>query len=323
MEKMKHTRAENGISFFQTDAFRQILPFLSLFVMIGLFAILTGGQAVSAGNIKIVLLQSCIYMVAVMGLVFTISMGNMDMSLGGVIVVSCMAAGMLGKNNPALVLPVCIIISILGQMMVAVIHIYLNIPSVIGSFIVMYLGKGIASTIMFATGVNIKLPGALKFLNTNIFYYLVALAVMLVSYFVSEYTKLGKITRAIGANQNAVKVGGVRVNKYKLLAYLYSGVTLGIASFMMFIRSVGVTAKTGTGFETNALIILTLGGISLNGGSNVRVIKAVIGCLLFCFLDNVLILVGIDSTEVGLIKGVIFLAAVAIGFDRKSMTTIV
>ena len=323
MEKMNHSGTRRLSSLMQSDTFHSILPFLGLFVVVVLFSILTGGEAVSVGNLKTVLLQSCIYMVAVMGTTFTISMGNMDMSLGGIIVASCMAGGILGQNNPILVLPMCIIVSILGQMIVAAAHIWLNIPSIIGSFIVMYLGKGIASTIMLTRSANIKLPRALKALNVPAFYYGIAIAVVVISYIISEYTKLGKIGRAIGANQNAVKTGGVRVKKYKLMAYLYCGIMLGIASFMMFIRSVGVTAKTGTGFETNAIIILTLGGISLSGGANVRVIKAVIGCLLFCFLDNALILVGINSTEVGLIKGLIFLAAVAVGFDRKSMTTIV
>lgn len=319
MGKMNHSVA---IPFHNSDGFRKVLPFLGLAAVVGIFAIITGGEAISLTNTKIVLLQSCIYMVAVMGVTFTISMGNMDMSIGGIILASCIAGGIVGASNPWLVLPMCIIVSVACELFVALVHIYMNIPSIICTFIVMYLCKGVASTIMLTRNANIKLPSVLKPLNTNLFFYLLALAAIIISYFVSEYTKLGKFTRAIGANQQAVRAGGIRVDCYKILAYLYCGVAIGVASFMMFIRSVGVTAKTATGFETNTIIILALGGISLNGGSNVRVIKAIVGCLLFCFLDNALILVGINSTEVGLIKGAIFLAAVVVGFDRKSMTTI-
>lgn len=311
----------NGLR--NNETVQKLLPFLGLFIVVTVFSIITKGQAISVGNITIILLQSCIYMVAVMGVTFTISQGNMDMSLGGAIVASCMAAGILGESSPWLVLPICIVVSIICELIVALIHIYLNIPTIIGSFIVMYLAKGIASTVMLNRSANIVLPNALKGLDHNYFYCTVAVVVIIVSYILSEYTKLGKINRAIGANQSAVEASGVPMNKYKLLAFGYSGFTLGIASFLMFIRSVGVTAKTGMGFETNAILILVIGGISLTGGSNVRVIKAVIGCLLFTFLDNALILVGVNSTEVGLIKGLIFLAAVAVGFDRKSMTYIV
>lgn len=323
MEKEMHAAGKTIHSFVNSNEMRKILPFLGLIAVVAVFAVITGGQAVSAGNIKTVLLQSCIYMVAAMGVTFTISQGNMDMSLGGIIVASCMAGGILGEHSAWLVLPACILVSIAGQLIVALTHIYLNIPTVIGSFIVMYLAKGIASTVMLTRSTNITLPDGLKGLSGNWFFYLTAVVVIVISYILSEYTKLGKINRAVGANQEAVRASGVKVNKYKILAFLFSGVTLGIASLLMLIRSVGVTAKTGTGFETNIVIILTLGGISLNGGSNVRVFKAVIGCLLFTFLDNALIMVGVNSTEVGLIKGVIFLIAVAIGFDRKSMTTIV
>lgn len=303
--------------------YQKILPFLGLLIVVFLFGIITRGQAVTISNIKIVLLQSCIYMVATMGVSFTISQGNMDMSLGGAIVASCMAAGILGEASPWVVLPICIIVCIVCELIVVLVHIYLSIPTIIGSFIVMYLSKGIASTIMLNRKANIVLPNSLKPLDTNLFYAVTVVAVVAVAYILSEYTKLGKINRAIGANQSAVEASGISTRKYKILAFLFSGITLGIASFLMFIRSVGVTAKTGMGFETNTILILVIGGISLTGGSNVRVIKAVIGCLLFAFLDNALILVGINSTEVGLIKGIIFLAAVSVGFDRKSMTYIV
>jgi len=326
MNENKNTMEVKSIKmkeFRHNEMIQKLLPFLGLIIVVTIFSVITKGQAIALSNITIVLVQSCIYMVAAMGVTFTISQGNMDMSLGGIIVASCMAAGILGESSPWVILPICIIVSIICELIVAVIHIYLNIPTIIGSFIVMYLARGIASTIMLNRSANIVLPNALKTLDHNYFYCFIAMMAIIVSYILSEYTQLGKINRAIGANQSAVETSGVPMNKYKILAFIYSGITLGIASFMMFIRSVGVTAKTGMGFETNTILILVIGGISLTGGSNVRVIKAVIGCLLFAFLDNALILVGVNSTEVGLIKGIIFLAAVAVGFDRKSMTHIV
>jgi len=326
MNENKNTMEVKSIKmkeFRHNEMIQKLLPFLGLIIVVTIFSVITKGQAIALSNITIVLVQSCIYMVAAMGVTFTISQGNMDMSLGGIIVASCMAAGILGESSPWVILPICIIVSIICELIVAVIHIYLNIPTIIGSFIVMYLARGIASTIMLNRSANIVIPNALKTLDHNYFYCFIAMMAIIVSYILSEYTQLGKINRAIGANQSAVETSGVPMNKYKILAFIYSGITLGIASFMMFIRSVGVTAKTGMGFETNTILILVIGGISLTGGSNVRVIKAVIGCLLFAFLDNALILVGVNSTEVGLIKGIIFLAAVAVGFDRKSMTHIV
>ena len=323
LEKGLDQKLKTGLLGSARGKFESSLSFLALFVVVGIFAIITGGRAIAVSNIEIIAQQSCIFLVAAMGVTFTISQGNMDMGLGGTMVLACMTAGIVGETAPALVLPVCILVGIACEMIICVLHILFNMPTVTASFIIMFLGKGIASTIMLTRNTNVTFPKALNFLDNPVFFFGLTILVIVVSYILSQYTKIGKFNRAIGSNESAARFSGVPVNKYKSLGFLYSGITMGIAAFMMLIRSGGVTAKTGIGFEVNIIVLLTLGGISLTGGTNVRVIKAIAGCLLLVFLNNALIMVGINSTEVGLIKGVIFLIAVAIGFDRKSMTYIV
>lgn len=118
---------------------------------------------------------------------------------------------------------------------------------------------------------------------------------------------------------NAARLSGIAVNKYKLLAFLITGITVGITSFVNLIRSGGCTAQTGQSYETQVLLALALGGISMAGGSSVKMRSIVIGAILYMMLDNGLLLMGVSANWIDLIRGVIFILTVYISFDKKSV----
>jgi ribose transport system permease protein len=63
---------------------------------------------------------------------------------------------------------------------------------------------------------------------------------------------------------------------------------------------------------------LVLGGNSISGGTSVKIRSAIIGCLTLVILENGLVIVGVDPAMVGLLKGLIFLSAIAVAYDRKT-----
>mgnify|MGYP000811549408 FL=1 len=109
------------------------------------------------------------------------------------------------------------------------------------------------------------------------------------------------------------------MNKYKFLAFLVTGITIGLTSFVNLVRSGGCTAQTGQSYETQILLALSLGGISLTGGSSVKIRSIVIGAILFMMLDNGLLLMGVDANWIDLIRGIIFILTVFISYDKKSV----
>jgi ribose transport system permease protein len=70
------------------------------------------------------------------------------------------------------------------------------------------------------------------------------------------------------------------------------------------------------------LIALVLGGLPISGGAKVRFSNIVIGTLIYCVLNNGLVMLGLDSAVQQLIKGIIFLVVVALTIDRKSLQVI-
>ena len=87
----------------------------------------------------------------------------------------------------------------------------------------------------------------------------------------------------------------------------------------------GRTASTLTasGAAIDVLIAVVLGGMSLGGGTKTRISAGIIGTLMLEFLTNGLTMVGADNNLIGMVKGLIFLTAVIITFDRKAVQVVI
>lgn len=295
---------------------QSIVPFLGLIIVIGLFAILTGGQNLKLVNLSRVVLQSVLLMIGCISAVFTIAHGHLDFALGGILGMSVAIGGLAGMINPLLTVPVIIIVAVAGELFVVAIHTSLNIPSFIVSLAMLFITKGVLVGI--TQTLSVRVDSIFLALDTPVFYYGVLLTVLILAFIVFEFTKIGKYNKAIGSNQTMALTSGIAVNRYKVYAFMTSGFTLGIGAVLNLVRAGGVSATTGSGYEINVLISLVLGGTLLTGGTSVRIRGAVLGALILTSLENGLVILGVQPAWVGLIKGMLFLAAIAVAYNRKS-----
>ncbi len=300
-----------------TEIAKKTVPFLGLAALIILFSLTTKGRFLTLKNIRNIVQQAAITMVAGIGCCFVMAHDNLDFSLGGACAL-CAVAGIVvgGKTSYALMLPVCIVTGMLCGLVTATLHIKAKIPAFMAGMCIMFLGRGVAQG-TYQT-FPMSLPTQYKVLQ-NVWFYVAVLAVVFgVAYFLFEYTKIGKYNKLIGSNPNCAMLSGINVAKYKLLAFLISGCTVGIAAFMTIIRGGGVGVQTGSNLETNVLLSLTLGGLPLSGGSGTKIRSAVIGGMTLYVLNNGLQLWGMDPSLIYVVKGITFLAVVYISIDRGS-----
>lgn len=305
---------------FSKDVVRTYLPVLALAFVVVLFAVLSKGTTLRLSNIKQILLQSCTYVVAGLGIIFTMSLGNMDMSLDGIV---CMA-GALGlwaaeATQSWIMFPAIMMICIACEMFIGGINILLGINSVIVSFAVSFLGKGITGYLMNQRTKGLSLPGVFSFLYNRNLFYVVALICIVAIVVLFHYTKLGKRAMAIGSNPGAARAAGINVTRFKLLAYLVAGIMMGLAVLLTVLRAGSAGATSGSGFHVTVLLMMVIGGASLTGGTKEKVFSVVVGVLLFLCLENGLTVMGVDPNMTGLIEGIIFLASVTLTFDREGV----
>ena len=156
------------------DLVRTYLPILALVFVVALFAALSGGTTLKMTNIKQIMLQSCTYIVAGLGIIFTMSLGNMDMSLDGIVCLGgCLGLLAAESLGSWVVIPVIFLVTILCEMAIGSLNILLGINSVIVSFAVSFFGKGVAGYIIGSRTKSLSLPGSLSFLYNRSRYFAV------------------------------------------------------------------------------------------------------------------------------------------------------
>ena len=294
---------------------KKFIPFIGLIIIVALFSILTQGRTLRFVNLKLILLQSVIMMIAGIGLTFTISHGSLDFSLGGVMILSAALGARAGEISPGLTLPVCIVIGLACSLTVVGLHLLLKVPVFLTGISMMFLTQGITGTL--SAQKPLVCPYSLMYLDEPIVYYGILIGIFVFAYIIFEFTKTGKYNKAIGSNQTAAVVSGIRVNKYKVLAFIISGILIGMCGFLSLLRSGGVaSSSSGMGFEV--LISLVLGGVSITGGAGTKLRATIIGCLILTILSNGLSFLSVEPAYIGAIKGIIFLAAIALTYERKA-----
>ncbi|WP_030720845.1 multiple monosaccharide ABC transporter permease [Streptomyces sp. NRRL F-2580] len=142
---------------------------------------------------------------------------------------------------------------------------------------------------------------------------LLILGVLLVGFgYVMRNSILGRHTYAIGGNEPAARLSGVKSKRVVFLAFVNMGVLAALAGLVFAARLNAGTPQAGINFELEAIAAAFIGGASASGGVG-TVIGALIGGLVLGVLNNGMSLVGVGTDYQQVIKGLVLLAAV--GFD--------
>lgn len=298
-----------------TGILRELFPYLGLLLMIVLFSVTTNGKFLRIRNLTMILKQSVIVMIGALGSSFVLAHGNMDFSIGGEMALCCLLSYYVSRLNPYLMLPACILLALLLSFLVGVVHVVIGVPAFVSGMCVMFIGKGIVQSV---SGSGLICPSIYNALDATWFYVLALALTLAVTFILFNYTRVGRNNRLIGSNPTAAFLSGIDTKKYKILAFLTSGFCVGVSSFLTIVRGGGISAQTGASFEMDTIIVLTLGGAPLSGGSGVRLRSALLGALTYFILSNGLIIWGVPAEIIFAIKGILFLTIVALTFDRSN-----
>lgn len=135
------------------------------------------------------------------------------------------------------------------------------------------------------------------------------LAAFLVAAFLLNKTRFGRYVYAIGSNEEATRLSGVNVSKYKILAYMVCGLFSGLGAILFASTYTTATPGTGNGFETYAIAAVIIGGTSMAGGSGTMV-GTLIGIFIMAVLRAGLSSMGLQSHWQTFFTGVVVIGAV-------------
>jgi erythritol transport system permease protein len=129
--------------------------------------------------------------------------------------------------------------------------------------------------------------------------------------YLAKWTAFGRRVYAIGGNERAAELAGIRVNRIKMGVYLVSGICAAMTGLLITSELGAAFPDTATSYELNAIAAVVLGGTSLFGGRG-TIGGTVIGAFVIGFLSDGLVLVGVSSFWQMIVKGVVIVAAVAL-----------
>lgn len=306
--------------------FRKVLDqFIALAAVIVLFIVFsfTANNFFTARSILSLALQTSTVTMMGIGVTFTIITGGIDLSIGSVVALTGTIAVMAADAGVPIWLS--LIIGILVGAVTGVTNglliTRLRLPPFIATLGMMMVVRGVALTITNAAafpapegfgalgngtlwGIGAQFPGIS-------YPVLIMLAVALICHFILSRTRLGRYTYAVGSNEEAARLSGIKVNQVKIISYVICGLLSGLVGVILASRMVTSQPGSGVGYELNAIAAAVIGGTSLVGGVG-TVGGTVIGSFIIGILTVGLTMQGANYFTQTITIGVVVIVAVAI-----------
>ncbi|MEB0055343.1 MULTISPECIES: multiple monosaccharide ABC transporter permease [unclassified Variovorax] len=171
---------------------------------------------------------------------------------------------------------------------------------------------------------NVFFAGVILFLSYLLASYrglpnvLIVMAVLIVAYdFVTNRTTIGRRIYALGGNEKAARLSGIKTQRLAFLTFVNMGVLAALAGLVFAARLNTATPKAGLGFELDVIAACFIGGASASGGVG-KVMGAVIGAFVMGVMNNGMSILGVGIDYQQVIKGLVLLAAVFIDVYNKN-----
>jgi ribose transport system permease protein len=294
-------------------------------IVLFIFFSITARNFFTMRSILTLALQTSTITLMGIGVTFTIITAGIDLSIGsvialtGTIAVMAALAGVPIWLSMIVGLLVGVVCGLLNGLMIT----KLKLPPFIATLGMMLVARGVALTITNANaypapegfgdlgngtilGTGPQFPGIS-------YPVLIMIAVAFIFHFILAKTRIGRYTCAIGSNEEAARLSGIKVSQVKIVAYIISGLLAGLVGIILASRMVTSQPNSASGYELNAIAAAVIGGASLMGGVG-TVGGTVIGSFIIGILTVGLTMAGANYFMQQIVIGLVVIGAVT--FDQ-------
>jgi erythritol transport system permease protein len=318
--------------------FRTFIALIVVFVYFGV----TTPNFLDVPTLVILAKHAAVNGILGIGMTFVILTAGIDLSVGSIVGVSGMIAGyLLTRGIPVAPLGVTIFPNVVETMLITLaagagigianglLITRLNVAPFIATLGTLYVARGVA--LLISNGATFSnLVGDPRFGNTGFPFLgsglilgvpasIVALIVFAaIAAYVAARTPFGRYIYAVGGNERAAALSGVKVDLVKVSAYMISGLCGAFAGLIVASELVAAQPASGETFELNAIAAAVLGGTSLSGGRG-TIAGTLVGAFVIGVLGDGLVMLGVSSFWQMVIKGLVIIAAVVLDQMQQRM----
>ena len=305
----------------RSSVWQKFGPLLALILLFIVITILNP-SFMEVSNIFNLLRQTSINALIAFGMTFIILTGGIDLSVGSILALSSalMAGMMVAGIDPILAILIGVILGALMGVVNGILISKGKMAPFIVTLATMTIFRGL--TLVYTGGKPITGIGdslAFQLFGRGYFFGLpVPAVVMVIAFFVLWFllhkTSFGRKTYAIGGNEKASLISGIKVDRVKIAIYGLAGTMAALAGAILTSRLNSAQPTAGESYEMDAIAAVVLGGTSLSGGKG-RMFGTLVGVLIIGTLNNGMNLLGVSSFYQQVVKGAVILIAVLL--DRK------
>ena len=298
---------------------------LLIFVVLLVLSSLASDSFFTERNIFNLLRQVTGIGIVSMGMLLVILTGGIDLSVGSMIAISSVLSAYLLLFFS---LPIAILLAILIGVLLGSISGYLvslrHMAPFIATLAMMTIARGFAYIISKGAPILLGESGqGLRSFGTSYFLripqpVILMFVLFIMVYLLLKYTAFGRLVIAIGSNETAVRLSGIRVSVYKFLVYSISGGLAAISGIISTSRTGVGSPIVGIGLELDAIAAVVIGGASLSGGKGTA-LNTLLGIFILGMIGNIMNLKNVPAYPQQVIKGLIIIFAVLLqGMRRRS-----
>lgn len=297
--------------------FVHVLPILFLVLLIGLFTVLTKGRFADPKNVTSVFKQVLIIGTVATGASFIFASGNVNLAMGATTVLTatlaCIAYNATGSTAVMILTAIGVGVALMAA--AALLSTLLNVQVMYVTIVMMTMLKAIQESLLKGgmLSVDYSLVERMDHAQFSTILFVLYFVIAIILF---HYTEIGRALKMIGTNRTCADQTGIREKAHLLNAFIIAGAGCGVGALMIVQRAGAVGPNTLSGMNTDVMLALVLGGMSIFGGSKSFAYAGVIGALTVVVLNQGLLMIGVDSTVIQAIRGIIFLTLIFVSQQR-------
>ncbi len=296
---------------------------LTVLIIVGLFISLFSPYFLTMNNIMGVTRSVSITAIMAIGMTMVIITGGIDLSVGSVMGLSALMTALSFQNGyPTIVaITVGLLVGIVSGLVNGLLITKVNLPPFIATLGTLSIGRGLIYIITKGFPVTPDVPAGYSFIGQGYLGFVplpvIAMLILMVIFtIIMSRTRFGRHVYAIGGNEIASKLSGVKTDMTKILVYVLSGSISAVAGIILFARLSSAEPASGFGAELDVIAASAIGGASLSGGYG-SIVGAIIGAALIGVISNGIVLLNINTYAQQAITGLVILIAVSIDMWRS------
>lgn len=309
---------DNVLSSLKRFDYKKYIVYISFIIVILFFSIILYDKGfLSYGNLMNILRQTAMISVMAVGMTFTISAGEIDLSIGSVVALSALVSALAVKSFGLLLAVIAgLSVGALFGLINGAIVSKVRVPSFLVTLGTSSIIGGLARTITNLEAVPITNKtfnfvfgsGDIGPISTL---FLWTIVVMIIGHLVYRKTPFGRAVLAVGGNRSAARYSGIKIEKMQIAVMTISAMCASFAGILYAGRLHGARYTLGESDIMTVIAAVVIGGTSFTGGRG-TIIGAIIGSIIMGMLNNGLLLMGLSVSEQMIARGIIIILAVSL-----------